>query len=701
MNANARTAIGIGALVVVAAAIGAGVFVWSSSRAATWFVLVGIPAIVVAGITLYVRGVIARSGTSEQQFVRTRARSVAEEFQSCLRELNDLRSAYPDWEPGVDARLESIAGDFRTEGVTVDLESGAFDLGKGVKNADLQEFERLSTEIETLEETIETSFAAFAEDEGRRIEDALERFEEVDLVDVDRPTAGALAADAEASIPERRDAIDGARADATESIETAIGTVREMGRGDTRPGDVDAIERELEDASAALDRNEFGAAVESVLEARDRLRDQFAGSFEAERDAVLDLVDAVDRADVDAYVDAEQVDAVERIEETVAGLDSALDISELHRPRAELRETCVEMIATMEADLADDARTLREADLPPGYYTEPAVVDERFVDELEDIDDLSRFTERWTAVATELRDALETTTTKAAVVDAYDDVAETIETELERSGEVTEDDLPMRYADQFLGLYFRRNDGVEFDPDVPVLRRGDVETYALEVDVAYERGGDIRTATLELSGGTYTATETVETRVAGTATFDEVPAGTHTLAAEPGDDDFGSIEREVQVDEETTVSIQFAERELREQLCADVDTDMAEHLPEMRPRLESLFEEEGYVSTAMDLPVRDSHAPCLLAVWSEETGYDVCQDGDEIVVYDGDQLEQELSNVLRYNVESGDTLTYEELERNFLSAPVPETVIRDAIVTLDDETEEYSVTTTDTAIEVH
>ncbi|SFC14936.1 hypothetical protein SAMN05444422_10519 [Halobiforma haloterrestris] len=700
MNGNVKTAAGIGLLVVLAAAIGAGIFVWSGSQAATWFVLVGIPLIVVVGITLYVRGVVARSGTSEQQFVRTRARSVAEEFQECVRRVNDLEAAYPNWSPGVDARLESIEGDFRTEGVTFDLESGAFDLGKGVKSADLQTFEQLSTEIESVDAEIESSFREFGAAEQERVDDGLERLAEVDLASADRGSSPELDPEKGATVPECRDAIDGLRADATDEIEAAIGTVREMGRGDVRPDDADAVERDLEDAESALERYEFDTAVDRVLEARDRLRDQFSGSFESERESLLDLIDAVDRADVDAYVDAEYVDDVDRIESEVESLDSALDLAELSRPRADLRRTCIDMIATMERDLEDDVRTLREADLPPGYYAEPDVVGERFVDELEEIDDLDALADRWSEVATQLRDALETANTKAAVVDAYDDVADTIETTLEREGEVTGDDLPMRHADQFLGLYFRRNDGVEFDPDVPVLRRGDVETSELAVEVTYERGGDVRTATLELTDG-YAATETVETRIAGTATFPDVPEGTHTLAADPGDEDFAPVEREIRVDGDTTIDVEFAERGLREQLCEGVDADMEEVLPEMRPRLEDLFADEGYVSTAMDLPVRDSHAPCLLAAWAEETAYDVCRDGDDVVVYDREQLERELTNVVRYNVEPGDRLTFDELERNFLSAPVPDSVVRDAVVAVDADADvEYSVTTTETAIEV-
>ena len=696
MNANRRTALGIGGLIVFAAAGGAGIFLWQGSQAATWFVLIGIPLIVVAGIALYVRGVITRSGTSEQQFVRSQARSSAEDFQALLRQINELQTAYPNWDPGIDTQLESAVSDFQTEGVTFNRETGAFDLGKGVKNADLQEFERLSNETDRLEETVASTFREFVSGELSRRERVLGELSAVDLAEPDESVS---TPGPDAPIPECRDAIDGARDSTTETIERAIATVREMRRGQNRPDDDGAIESKLVDAETALESEAFESAVESVLDARDTLRDQFSGSFEAELDAIRDLIATVERADVESHVDAETVSEVDRIDAAVTNLDSALDLSEASRHRSDLRQVCLDMIRTMERRLADHTETLRGTDLPPGYYTEPAAADERFISDLEATDDLEAFTAEWETAAGRLRDAIETASTKAAVVEAYDDVAETIDTALTERGEVLGDDLPMRHADQFLGLYYRRNEGVEFDPDTPALRRGDVETYDLTVDIAYERGSETpRTATVELDGGGYAETATVKTRVAGTADFENVPGGTHSLSADPGDDAFGAVERDVRVDGNGSISVEFAERGLREQLCADVDVDMTEILPDMQSRLEASFRENGYVSTEMDLPVQDTHAACLLAVWSDEAGHGVCRSDGEVVVYDRDRIENELTNVLRYNVDPGDRMSFTELRRNFLSAPVPNAVIRDAVVDIDSE---HSVTMTETGFELN
>ncbi|MFC4540388.1 hypothetical protein ACFO5R_00360 [Halosolutus amylolyticus] len=695
MNANLKSALVIGSLVVLGAAVGAGVFVTTTSEFAVWFVIGGIPLIIVGGIALYVRGVVSRDGTSEQQYVRKQAQAVAQEFQRTVRDVNDLSDTYADWEFTADARLESIAGDFRAQGVEFDLGSGAFDLTKGVANADVQAFEELSAEVDRLDDDVETEFRTFANEELLRLADAIDRLEAVDLATPDAAIADP--AD-DAGIPDCRDAVDARRAIAGEMIKTSIDTVHEMKRGGQRPDDAKRIEGDLDAAAEALDHHEYGAAVESVLEARDRLRDQFSGSFEAERDAVLTLVDAVEAAGVAAHIDAEYLDAVDVVESAVTGMDSALDLSEVSRRRADLRRTCIEIVAAMERDLADEAETLRRADLPAGYYTEPAIVNEDFVDELEQIEEFDRFTERWRDVAGSLANAVDTATTKVAVVDAYEDVAETIAAELEASGQVTDDDLPVRNAEEFLGLYYRQNESVELDPDVPVLRVGDVDTHDLTVEIAYERGGAERTATLSLSGAGYNESATVETRVAGTTTFTDVPTGSYELSGTPGDEVFAPIERSVRVDDKKTISVEFTEQSLRERVCSDTSADMADHLSELRPRLEELYNAEGYVSTTMDLPVRSSHTPCLLAVWAESDGYDATETSEgEIVVFEQDRLERELTNVVRYNLESGDRLPFDELERNFLTAPVPRSVIWDAVADLSGE---HSVTTTDDAIEM-
>jgi hypothetical protein len=694
MSSSNRTLLGIAGIIVVAAAIGAVVFVLTGTTEVVWVTMIGIPVVIVVGIGLYVRGLITRSKTSEQQYVRKRGRSVAETFQDYLRTLADLRETYPRWAPNVDARVDSLVADFQNQGVKFEPESGSFELTGGVDNADVQEFERLETEIGSFQKEFEELFREFVEAEINEIEEQTARLDDVGLI---RSTPSVSPPPATDPIPAYRDALDEAREVADESVSGAIETIRDMMRGDMRPDDIDAIEAELGTASNAADRHDYYAATDSILEARDRLRDQFAGSFEIERERLSDLLDAVLRSNVDEHVEADRIDEVNQMRDEVDALDSALELAELTRKQTQLRQTCVTMIRTMESDLDSAVRTLRVAELPHGYYAEPSVVEESLADTVGDIDDLERFTAEWADAAARLTDALDTAQTKASVVGAYDDLADRIDTRLRDIGEVTADDLPVRHADQFLGLYNRKNPSVEFDPAQGVLRRGEVERYDLTTDIQYERGGEPRQATVELDGGSYSETKTVETRVATSVEFTEVPSGMYTLSADPGADAFAAIEREITVDEDMTETVEFTERTLRERLCSEFDQDLEEHVPAIDSQVSSTFEEQGYFSTEMDLPVRDSYIPCLIAIWSERNGYDLVESDGVVIAYDRSQIERELENTVRYNIEAGNELQFEEARKNFLSVPVPDATIRTMVAELQMDED---VTTTAAAIKI-
>ncbi|MFB6070070.1 MAG: hypothetical protein ABEJ76_03525 [Halanaeroarchaeum sp.] len=693
MNSNLKTILGVGGLIVVAAAVGAGLFLFTGFQEGIWFTVAGIPIVVVAGVAMYVRGVISRGSTSEQQYVRKRGRGVAEDFQTHLRDLRDLENTYPRWSPTVDAQVESIADDFGRQGVDFDLETGSFEMRGAVEDADVQEFERLESEIDAFRSEYVDEFVDFVETEFDWMREGRNRLNDAGVVSDD----GRVVAPSDGTVAGYRDSLEAARSDTDEVLTDAMDQVREMSRGETRPGDVDSIEAELDQAADAMEANDYRRAVEAILEARDQLRDQLSGSFSEERDALSDLVETVRASDVDRHVDAEYVEDVEEVGRAIDSLDSGLDLAELTRHRSTLRRTCIDMIASMEGDLDDAAATLRDADLPPGYYSEPGIAGETFIDELGDIDDLDAFTDRWETVADELVDALDTAKTKAAVVEAYDDVADTIETKLQSTGTVTGDDLPVRHGDQFLGLYYRRNDGVEFDPETATLRRGSVATHDVTIELAYARGGDARRATVDLEGGGYAETAVAETHVATTVTFEDVPEGTYTLRADPGDESFAGIEREITVDADQTRSVEFAERSLRDRVCAETDADMDAHLSEIGQRLASRFESEGYLSTAMDLPVRDEHAPCLVATWAEENGHAAAAADGDVVAYDRQDVAREIENVVRYNLEEGDSLSFDGVRSRFLSVPVPDAVLRDVVAGLETDRD---VRTTDSTITV-
>lgn len=680
MKSSTRTRLAIGGIVVLVAAIGAGLFVFTGATEVVWATMIGIPVVVVAGIALYVRGLLTRTKTSEQQYVRKRGSSVAETFQSHIRTFNDLRTTYPKWSPSVDARIESIVSDFQTQGVEFDPDAGTFELTGSVSDADVQEFERLETEITTLQNEIQDSFDSFVRSEIADITRSADQLQEHELISDDFSLSEPPE---DESIPALRDTLDSSRDQATEILTTAVETVREMTRGDTRPDDIDFIESELETAEQQTGRNEYYSAADSIVEARDRLRDQFSGSFETEREEMLNLASAVLDSNVDQHVDAEHVDEIEEIKRTISSLDSALEISELTRRRSKLREACLSIIRSMEQDLSEATRTLRGADLPSGYYNEPSIINESVADDMDRIDDMERFTAEFADGAAQLTAALDGATTKASVVDAYDDFAGRIETELQQTGVVSGDDLPVRHAEQFLGLYNRRNPSVEFDPTEGTLRLGDVEQYDLTIEVEYERGGDPRQAVLELDSESYSDTATVETRVAGSVAFTDVPFGTYTLSADPGVDDFEPVEMELSVEDDSTATVEFVERSLRERLCSEFDDDIEDHLSAIDSQVTETFQEQGYVSTDADLPIRDSYAPCLIAMWGEQNGYALTEANGQVIAYDRQEASRELENIVRYNLDSGEELSFDDARENFLSVPLSDDGIRELIAELD------------------
>jgi hypothetical protein len=324
-------------------------------------------------------------------------------------------------------------------------------------------------------------------------------------------------------------------------------------------------------------------------------------------------------------------------------------------------------------------------------------VGEPLANSLEGVDDIDRFRAEFADAAAQLTDALDSTKTKASVVTAYDDFAETINTKLQKNGVVTGDNLPVRHAEQFLGLYNRRNPSVEFDPEEATLRLGDVEEYEISVELEFPRGGEPRDVTVEINGQKYSESKSIQTRVAASVDFDGIPYGTYTLLADPGVDGFAAVRNEVSIDSDATLSIEFEERSVREQLCADIDQDIEDHLSAIDSQIASSFEDHGYVSADMDFPIRDSFAPCIIATWGERNSYNLTKGDSGVIVYDREQLKHEVENIIRYNIESGSKLTFEEARENFLSVPVPGEVIRDMVSELNVD---VNVTTSSTAIQM-
>jgi len=119
---------------------------------------------------------------------------------------------------------------------------------------------------------------------------------------------------------------------------------------------------------------------------------------------------------------------------------------------------------------------------------------------------------------------------------------------------------------------------------------------------------------------------------------------------------------------------------LREQVCEGIEDDIREYLPELTDDLRGQYDDAGYLSASMDYPVTDDYVPCLLALWAEQEDLSVTRtDADGVVAYDRAQLTDEVEMVVQHNLDDGETMSYGDLRDRFLSAPLPDDVVRDAV----------------------
>lgn len=691
MNSDTKTALGIGALIVLVAGGGTGLFLLTEVSGFIWATIIGVPLVVILGVGLYVRGVVNRGNTSQQQFIQQKGQSTAAAFQELLREYNELQSRYPRWSPQFQTRLDAISGDFRSAGIVFDLDDGSYNI-TGMQNTDAYELDQLESDVSSLRDEIQSEFYSFAEDELRTIEQQVDRLNEIELTS---ETPSIQTSTNEQSIAAYRDRLDSAYSLIEDQIDVAINTIDEVLRSDAGPTNATQVETDLDTARESFDSHAYDEAVSALSNARESLEMQMSDSIQSERRLILDLADSALESDIDRYVPQEKFDTLEEKRRDAENINSALAIGQVYRHKSQVREISLDIISTAERELSDALQTLRGAELPPGYYNEPSIASTDVAEDLRTIDDFARYTDQWRRYATELTDALETLATKASIVDSYSKLAETIDDKLQRHGEVRGDDLPVRNADEVLGLYYRRNSDTEFDPDGPVLRQGDLEEYDVSVDVVYEQGGEMRVATVELNRHSESRQQTVETRVRGSVSFEDVPEGTYQLHADPGTTKFAPIDREITVDSDRSLSVEFESVPLHERVCSDVDVDMTAHLNNLDDELTSTFDDEGYLSTQMDLPVKSSYASCLLALWADQEGYDAAKTDDGVIVFVQRDIRQELENMIRYNLDRGDSLAFDDARRNFLSAPVPDAVIRELIAELADD---HNVTTRNQSI---
>lgn len=684
MKGQTRAALGIGALTVLLAAVGAGLFVFASTQLGVYFVVGGIPVVLLVVAVAYVRGVLSGEDNTGQ-YVEQRTKQVGESLRDFWRSLSTIEESYPRFDAGtLRSRADSLVSDYEAQGGEFDRDSGSFSVGKDASSGELQELERIDAEVTTLAADRDDQLYDFVRDELDALHSDMGALADADIAA--EPVAPPEPPTPDEGSPSGLSYWDAVgedleeyRTEADAAVDEAIARVRDIQRNATDPYDEAAVDQHLEDAKADCRDGEYGHAVDAVLEARATLESELSGSFDKDREDLDAFVDTILDSGAEQYVDAELFDQVRSVQRELDALDSALDVGSLSEHRQTVRTAALDIVSALQREVDRHVERLEGEDLPAGYYSRPDVADEDHSEELRAIGPVRDLDREWATVVADLVDAVGTVKTKATVVEAYADVSETIEQELRRNGSVTADDLPVRNAGQFFGLYFRRNPDVEFDPDGPALHRGDVETYTVDVTVSYDEGSEAkRRATVTLDGGEYDGREVVETHLVGTATFADVPFGEYELVVAPGEDDYGRVERIVTVEGDSDLSVDLEPVTLVEQLVGDRRDEIAEHVTEFGPRLRDRFDEEGYLSTEMAFPITDDFVPGLLAEWADREGYTVTRTDDgTVIVYDDSQLSQEIMNVIQYNLDEGDRLSYERIRSKYLSVPVPNPVIEE------------------------
>jgi hypothetical protein len=271
----------------------------------------------------------------------------------------------------------------------------------------------------------------------------------------------------------------------------------------------------------------------------------------------------------------------------------------------------------------------------------------------------------------------------AAVADVYDDIEPRIRSELQTTGEMGPEDLPVsENQTEFMELFARRNPDATFEEDGPRLTVSETESFDLEVVVRFEEGGEKRPATIRVDGPTVNETRDIETHLAEEVPFQDVPPGTYDVEVKSSVSGLGASTTSVTVDGDTTADLEIPEVALRERVCADVDVAIDDFVEDLGPQLSERFESDGYVTSNMDLGMAAEYLPCLLVTWAEETGKEAIELDDGIAVFTADEIGPELENVIEFNLERGEPISLDEIQTEFLSNRVPKEVITGVFETL-------------------
>jgi hypothetical protein len=633
---------------------------------------VGIPLVIVGAAVVYVRRERPSRSQQTSRFFEDKAETVANRMRTLLGEYDQFAQRFPNWDPtDVDNELSYALDQFAEAGVEFDRATNRFNV---VGGGEVRDLERLDERVDELRAELGASAARYVEREREVCLDAQQRLVDAGLVEAVREPPAV-----ESENPDQLlGTVDEFDELVRDALEEGVDTLQDIAAANDRPGD--AVERGAGTARSALERGDYDGVADALLNTREELERDLSADFETERESLESLLDTVTSSLVTDYVDRSLVADVEDVQAELADIDTALELSELESLTARATDHCTAMVDQMSADLEAHMETLAASSVPEDYYEYQAANDEAYVSRLRSADDLEAYRSEWLTAVGELSTALDAVEEKAAVAAAYDGVADDIEATLRETGRVEPSDLKVKQPAAFMELYAAETDGATYEPSTPAVVADDFgESYDVEVQAGFAEGGPERPVTVSLSGSSFDATESFETHLLDVVTFEDVPYGEYTLSVSTAEDGFAGVERELVVDEDQSVEASIEEVGLREVVCDGVESDARDALDDAASLFADRYADEEYLSETMDLPMNDEYVPCMLALWAEDEGLTARRVDGDVLVYDGEQFANRLSNIVEHNLDAGESMSYDDVRNRYLSVPASRELIVETI----------------------
>lgn len=690
MRTEFRFALGIIGLLVLIAATGFGVFVYFGSGWGVYALVGGMVLTVIIGPAMYVRRIGSTGSKSADHYFNTKARSLGDAMRDVLQEYDDLCDRHPhiestEFETEVDFVLDELAD----LGLHYDRRSHTYDIGGGSR--DIQRLEELEAKLPELHSIKDRALEEQVQSVHGELSQSVNRLQSAGLLEADSvefPSAPTEADDTPAT-----DSLSTYRSRMHQIVSDSVTQLEEIA-AETQT-DQQAIKTAEQASTEALEADDFEGAVDEIIRARDRLESDLSASFQAKQEDLLSFLSTASESIAAEYVSASKIDELTELRDHVAAVDTALAVQELEDYTDRTRRASIEIVETMQDDLQRDVTTLRSTELPAEFWEEPAGADTDYAHQLRAADALDTFRSKWLNAVGELAGGLDAVSDKASVAEAYPEVAQLIDEQLTRTGNVEADDLPVKQPITFMEIYATTEPEVAFDPDVPSLTG---EAHGAEYDITiiagFEEGGPERSITVELAGDGFAGDERFETHLLDEVAFEAVPYGEYELSVETSLDGYESVTRSVLVNDDLDIDVRLASLTVHEEVCDGIESEVAENLPEVEDLLEERFAESEYLTDSMEFPLTEDYVPCFIATYAEERDLELVRNDDEIVAYDGDHFQNRLENIVEHNLDAGESIDFEAVRNRYLAVPVPDDRISTAVESLDADVEVDQTTIT-------